>query len=210
MEQQLIKLLLLLFFYIPFYTNAQTSIGIEAGANFASNIPSINKTFFLRSSHPGLDAGFFVEKTFRKKQKIAIRTSLQYSLRFFFYGESDPDFVNTYRGLHCITLPVMVVLKASSKLSFDFGIELIGIVASDLPYFAPPRLHLGPKATITYRINSMIALRLYGVYDLIKIRQDNAPNSTNFNYYNQVTLGLHLAYAFKNIKKRSIIRSPGI
>lgn len=195
--------LLLLLLSLPFGSTAQTTIGIEAGLNFSGNTPNRYKTFFLRYFHPGLDGGFFIEKNIKKK--IAIRTSLIYSVRFFLYGKPAPF----YRALHCITLPVLASFKVNAKLSFDLGIELIAIAATELPYFSTPAIHLGPKVAIAYQINPAFALRLYGVYDLIKIRQDNAPNSTNFNYYNNVALGLKVAYTFKRFKKRRIIRSPG-
>jgi len=206
MRQLFIGKLLFLLLSIPLNSNAQTSIGLEVGLNFAGNSPSPRKTLFLRSLHPGLDGGLFIEKAITKR--MAIRTSLLYTMRFFLYGKRDSSFINAYRALHCITLPVLVSFKANSKLSFDFGIEIIGIVTTDLPSFSTPAIHLGLKAAIAYQITPVLALRLYGVYDLIKIRQDSSPN--NFNYYNSISLGLKLAYTFKRIKKRRIIRSPGI
>lgn len=210
MKKRFVKFTCLLLISISYCAKAQTSIGIEAGVNFASNSPSVDqKTLFLRNGHPGLSTGLFIEQQIRRK-KMAIRTSLLYSIRFFLYGKSDPNFVNAHRAFHCLSLPVLASFQASPKLSFDIGIELIGILHNDLPNFQSPRLHIGPRVAIAYQISPIFALRLYGVYDLIKIRQDNAPNSTNFNYYNQVTIGLKLAYTFQKIKRKTIIRSPGI
>lgn len=202
-------LALLLCLCLSFSSLAQTSIGLEAGFNFAGNIPSPQKTLFLRNLHPGINGGLFVEK--HVSDKIAIRWGGFYAIRFFLGNhQSDSNFVNNYRAMHCVTVPVLCSFKASSKLSFDVGIEFITIVHSDIPFFKTPTLHLGPRAAIAYQITPSFAVRLYGVYDLIKIRQDNHPNSTNYNYYNSITLGLNVAYTFKRIKKRRVIRSPGL
>jgi hypothetical protein len=207
MKQLLIGTLILLLLYLPFNSIAQTAIGMEAGVNLMGDGPNPDNVRAFRSIHPGLDVGFFIEKDIKKK--IAIRTSLLYSLRFFLSGNYNPNFANSYRAMHCITLPVLASFKANSKLSFDVGVEFITIVATDLAYFSTLAIHLGPKAAFAYQINPVLALRLYGVYDLIKTRSDNAPNSINLKSYNSITLGLTLAYTFKRIKKRRVIRSPG-
>lgn len=204
MKQLFVGKLLLLLLYIPFSSTAQTSIGIEAGFNFTGYISLPNETFFIHSLHPGLDAVFFVENHIKKK--IALRTSLLYSMRFFYGHARTSSASYPYTALNCITLPLLASFKTDSKFSFDIGLEFIAIIPPNIaPDFIVQTIHLGPKAAIVYQINPTFSLRFYGFYDLIKIRE--APPA--FDYYNNISFGSKLAYTFKRIKKRRVIRGAG-
>lgn len=173
-------------------SQAQYKIGIEMGTSISSLVPS-NQNIPTYAQRISSKIGLSTEV--ESSPLWAFRTGLYYSLRGFHFGSNKNSFNQSdYWDLHCISIPILVVFKASEQVQCAVGLEISNAVGTNIPLIEPRSFLFGISGECGFHITPSFRVSAHYTHVLSRLLEATIPYPQRGAFYNNILAGISMTY----------------